>query len=53
MAEVVISPRMNKLGRRFGFARFREVEDVIMLVVRLDNIMIDGKKIHANPPRFA
>ncbi|XP_058740820.1 uncharacterized protein LOC131613142 [Vicia villosa] len=52
VAEVMISPRRNKFGRRFGFARFRGVDDVRMLAVRLDNILIDGKKIHANPPRY-
>lgn len=53
IVEVNIAPYRNKLGRRFGFARFNRVEDVRMLAVRLHNIVIDGKKIHANPPRFS
>ncbi|XP_058726669.1 uncharacterized protein LOC131598038 [Vicia villosa] len=52
VVEVAISPRRNNRGRRFGFARFKEVEDVKMLGVRLDNVHIAGNKIHANPPRF-
>ncbi|XP_058774259.1 uncharacterized protein LOC131648526 [Vicia villosa] len=52
VVEVSISPRRNKLGKCFGFARFIEVEDERMLGVRLDNVQILGKKIHANIPRF-
>lgn len=52
IVEVVISPRRNNLGKRFGFAIFLEVEDLKNLAIRLDNVMVDGKKIHANPPRF-
>lgn len=51
--EVVISPRRNKWGRRFGFARFSGVEDNIVLGVNLDNVMIDGSKLHANQCVFA
>lgn len=50
--EVVIPPRRNKMGKRFDFARFKVGEDVRLLAVKLDNIIIDGKKIHANLPRF-
>ncbi|XP_058784074.1 uncharacterized protein LOC131658840 [Vicia villosa] len=52
VVEVVIPPRRNKFGRRFGFARFKEVVDERMVAMRLDNILIDGVKIHANQPRF-
>lgn len=53
VSEVLISPRRNKFGRHFDFARFRGAEDLRMLVVRLDNIIVDGKKIHTNQPRFS
>lgn len=43
---------MNKIGKKFGFARFKEVEDESLLAVKLDNVQIFGKKIHANLPRF-
>lgn len=49
---MVILPRRNKFGKRFGFSCFRGVEDARMVAVKLDNISIDGKKIHANQPRF-
>ncbi|XP_058765551.1 uncharacterized protein LOC131639053 [Vicia villosa] len=52
VVEVSISPRRNSLGKCFGFARFIDVEDERMLGVRLDNVQILGKKIHANIPRF-
>ncbi|XP_058765713.1 uncharacterized protein LOC131639233 [Vicia villosa] len=52
VVEVVIPPKLNKFGKRFGFARFKEVEDGRMMAVRLDNILIGGNKIYANQPRF-
>ncbi|XP_058726543.1 uncharacterized protein LOC131597900 [Vicia villosa] len=52
VVEVSISPRRNNIGKRFGFARFVEVEDERLLAVRIDNVIIDGKKIHANIPRY-
>ncbi|XP_058741851.1 uncharacterized protein LOC131614255 [Vicia villosa] len=52
VVEVVIPPRKNKLGKRYGFARFVGVDDARILAVRLDNILIDRRKIHANIPRF-
>lgn len=50
--EVSIAPRRNKWGKRFGFARFIEVEDAHLLVVKLDNVVIGETKIHANTPRY-
>lgn len=52
MVEVEISPRRNKMGKRFDFARFVNVEDGRMLAVSMDKIIIDGKKIHVKLPRF-
>ncbi|XP_058746299.1 uncharacterized protein LOC131619193 [Vicia villosa] len=52
VVEVAISPRRNKVRKRFGFARFTEVEDGRLLAVRLDNIIIAGRKIHVNLPRY-
>lgn len=50
--KVSILSRRNNIGKQFRFARFLEVEDDgWMLVVRLDNILIRGKKIHVNLPR--
>ncbi|XP_058782131.1 uncharacterized protein LOC131656419 [Vicia villosa] len=53
IVEVAISPRRNKAGKRFGFARFAEVSDARLLAVKVDNVMFDGVKIHANVPRFS
>ncbi|CAK8570132.1 unnamed protein product [Lathyrus sativus] len=50
--EVVIPPKRNKLGKRFGFVRFTDIDDVRVLALKLDNIFIDSVKIHANIPRF-
>ncbi|XP_058732902.1 uncharacterized protein LOC131604483 [Vicia villosa] len=50
--EVSISPRRNNRGKRFGFARFVDIEDGRLFAVKLDNIMIVGRKIHVNLPSF-
>lgn len=52
VVEVIIYPRRNKWGRRYGFARFSGMDDIRILGVRLDNVLIDGVKLHANLPRF-
>lgn len=52
MDEVIIPPRRDKRGRRYGFVRYRKVRDERMLEVELDNICIRDKKIHANVPKF-
>lgn len=51
-AEVSISPRRNVLRKQFGFSRFVEVLDGRLLAVHLNNIIILGKKIHVNLPRY-
>lgn len=51
--EAAIVPRRNNIGQHFGFARFADVEgDGRMLDVHLNNILIGGKKIQVNLPRF-
>lgn len=52
VVEVNIPPKQKKFGKRFGFARFKNVEERL-LAVKLDNIIIDGRKIYANQPRFS
>lgn len=52
LSEVVISPKRNKFGKRFGFARLRGVDDCRFLAVKLDNIFNDRNKIYANVLRF-
>lgn len=50
--EVVIPPKRDKRGKRFGFVRFRDVRESERFAVELDNIIIGSKKIHVNLPRF-
>lgn len=50
--EVAISPRRNKFVKKFGFVKFKEVEDGRLLAIFFDNVMVLGKKIHANISRF-
>ncbi|MCI27027.1 RNA-binding protein 25-like, partial [Trifolium medium] len=50
--EVVIPAKRNKLGRRFGFARFVHVHDEERFGTELDNIIIGRDKIFANLSRF-
>lgn len=50
--EVVIPPRRDNRGRRFGFMRFYNVKDKYLLSIKLDNLVLDGRKIYANLPRY-
>lgn len=52
VVEVVIPPKTNKWGKRFGFVRFIDVQDPRMFAIQLDNIIIGADKIHVNLPRF-
>lgn len=50
--EIIIPKRRNKLGNRFGFVRFFEVEDEARFVTKMDNIFVENKKLFVNIPRF-
>ena len=51
--EVFIPQKKNKIGHRYGFVRFKGVEDVASLERRLDNnIYIQGMKLFVNQPKF-
>ncbi|MCH85835.1 hypothetical protein A2U01_0006687, partial [Trifolium medium] len=50
--EVVIPAKRDKGGRRFGFARFDNVEEPRKLESELDNIIIGRVKISVNLSRF-
>lgn len=52
VVEVVIPAKKDKRGKRFGFARFTNVEDPRLFATKLDNIIIGATKIYVNPPRF-
>ncbi|XP_058734175.1 uncharacterized protein LOC131605900 [Vicia villosa] len=51
--EVFIPPKKDKFGRRYGFVRFLNVKDEVLLATKLDNVVLEGRKIFANLPRFS
>lgn len=50
--EVILPPKRDKRGKHFGFARFFNFSDERMLTIKLDNIIIESRKIHVNLPKF-
>lgn len=42
VVKVSITPRRNKVGKRFGFAKFKDVEDARLFAITLDNVQIGG-----------
>lgn len=50
--EVVIPLRKDSREIRYGFVRFPGEEDDRLLATRLDNLFLEGRKLHANIPRF-
>ncbi|CAK8573332.1 unnamed protein product [Lathyrus sativus] len=53
ISEVSISARQDKRGKRFGFAKFQKVHDSRILACNLDIIVLEGKKLFVNIPRFS
>ena len=50
--EVFISKRLNRWGRRFGFVRLFDVENVFRLEKQLDQIYIGNMKLYVNIPKY-
>jgi len=50
--EVFISCRLNKWGRRFGFVRFFEMENVGHMGKELDQVYLGNIKLYVNIPRY-
>ncbi|KAI5404074.1 hypothetical protein KIW84_051278 [Lathyrus oleraceus] len=50
--EVIIPPKRNAGGKRYGFVRFLNVKDDRLLTTKLETIFLDGRKIFSNIPRF-
>lgn len=44
----MIQPKKDKRGKRYRFVRLKNVEDVRIIAVKLDNIILGNKKIYAN-----
>jgi hypothetical protein len=52
VGEVYIPNKLDKGGKRFGFARFEDVEDKLMLLNKLQETWIGTYKLRANLPKF-
>ncbi|GKV48046.1 hypothetical protein SLEP1_g54881 [Rubroshorea leprosula] len=50
--DIHVPARTDRYGRRFGFVRYLDVQNVHMLERELDQIKVGGIKIHVNQPRF-
>ena len=46
--EVFIARNRNKSGRRYGFVRFKWVNNARKLERQLDNLVLEGLKLHLN-----
>lgn len=40
IGEVIIPPKRDRRGRRYGFVRFINVEDVKRLATKMDNVIL-------------
>lgn len=52
VVEVVILARREGSRKRFGFVRFLNVREPERMATILDNILVEGKKLHVNLHRF-
>lgn len=52
VVEVFIPAMKDGRRKRFGFVRFQDVLEPERMVIKLDNIFVEGLKIHVNLPRF-
>ena len=50
--EIFIPTRRNSNGRRYGFVRFKWVDDTHLLAKQFDRIIIRGMKLYVNIPRY-
>ena len=50
MREVFITKRRNRGGRKYEFVRFKGEDNVGRLEHQLDNMIIEGLKLHVNRP---
>jgi RNA recognition motif-containing protein len=53
VGEVYIPKKLDKRGRRFGFVKFKDVEDVEALSDKLRDVWVGPVKIWVNRSRFA
>ncbi|CAK8530449.1 unnamed protein product [Lathyrus sativus] len=50
--EVVIPPKRDKRGKRYKFVRLKNVDDEKLMAIKLDSVMIKGRKLYTNVPKF-
>lgn len=50
--EVVIPPKRDRRERRYDFVRFIKVKDVKLLTIKMDSLVLEGRKLFVNLPRF-
>jgi hypothetical protein len=53
VGEVYIPDKLDKAGKRFGFARFEDVKDRQLLLKKIEDTWIGTYKIRANLPKFS
>ncbi|KAI5447519.1 hypothetical protein KIW84_015104 [Lathyrus oleraceus] len=49
--EVIIPRKRDKKGRKYWFIHIFDVSDMRRLMLQLDNLLIEGRKLFANIPR--
>lgn len=52
IVEVVIPSKRDRRGRRYGFTRYVNVVDENLKAIKLDSVILEGRKMFANLPRF-
>ena len=50
--EIFISLKRNRNGKRYGFVRFKGVQDVHQVEKKLDSMVFGGLKMYVNTPKF-
>jgi RNA recognition motif-containing protein len=53
VAEVFIPQKVDKWGRKFGFVKFNEVEDLADLEARLEDVWLWQMRLKVNKARFS
>ncbi|KAL4575099.1 hypothetical protein LXL04_021940 [Taraxacum kok-saghyz] len=53
IADVFIPKKKSEVGRRFGFARFLNVEDRDQMVAKLNSIWLGSFKLRVNPAKYS
>lgn len=52
MWDVYIPPRRDKTRLRFGFVKFKEVNNPKAMEKKMEAIMVEGQRLMVNLPRY-